>query len=141
MARTDGGSAARPATATRTNIHLGVADVQRATAFYEALLGGLPRVRDRVFAVFELAAPPLVLTIFTHPDPAALSRLCYALDVPRPEHVGAAAVALRRAGARLRLQDSGLEVNDPDGNTWKIRFVPRARGMAVVRMRGEEGAR
>jgi catechol 2,3-dioxygenase-like lactoylglutathione lyase family enzyme len=124
----------RPA---RTHIYLGVEDADRSILFYEALLGGPPSTRNPGVTVFEFEAPPLVLTLETHPRPADLAHNRFALVVPEPEHVGKAAVALRRAGARLRLQDEGIEANDPDGNTWKVRFVPHAKGRSVVAVRAE----
>jgi catechol 2,3-dioxygenase-like lactoylglutathione lyase family enzyme len=123
----------------RTHIYLGVEDIDQSALFYEALLGGPPASRNTGITVFEFDAPPLVLTIETHPHPAALGPHGFAHDVPEPEHVGKAAIALRRAGARLRLQDEGIEVRDPDGNTWKVRFVPSAKGRTVVSIR--EGVR
>ena len=119
----------------RTHIYLGVEDVDQSSVFYEALLGGPPASRNTGITVFEFDAPPLVLTIETHPHPAALGSHGFALDVPEPEHVGKAAIALRRAGARLRLQDEGIEARDPDGNSWKVRFVPSAKGPSVVSIR------
>jgi hypothetical protein len=38
---------------------------------------------------------------------------------------------LRRAGVRLRLADEGIEAHDPDGNAWRVRFVPSSKGRAV----------
>jgi hypothetical protein len=134
MARTDAEGVPNPSRGATTIIHLGVADVKPSAALYEALLGGPPRFRHHRMVVFEAAAPPLALLVFAHPDAKGLPPVRYALDVPRPEHVGSAAVALRRVGARLRLQDAGFETSDPDGNTWRIRFVPRAPGMAVTRI-------
>jgi catechol-2,3-dioxygenase len=121
----------------RTHIYLGVEDNDQSALFYEALLGGPPASRNSGITVFEFEAPPLVLTLETHPHPGALGHTRYALVVPEPEHVGRAAVALRRAGARLRLQDEGIEACDPDGNTWKVRFVPFAKGRSVVPIREE----
>ncbi len=119
----------------RTYIYLGVEDVEQSALFYEALLGGPPSSRDNGVTVFEFDAPPVVLTIETHPRPSALPLHGFALVVPEPEHVGKAAIALRRAGARLRLQDEGIEARDPDGNTWKVRFVPSARAREIVPIR------
>ncbi len=118
----------------RTHIYLGVEDVNQSAVFYEALLGGPPASRDPGITVFEFDAPPLVLTIASRSHPAKASGPThrFALVVPQPEHVGEAAIALRRAGARLRLQDEGIEARDPDGNTWKVRFVPSAKARSVV---------
>jgi hypothetical protein len=56
----------------------------------------------------------------------------FALVVNEPQQVGHAAIALRRAGIQLRLEDDGIEASDPDGNAWRVRFVPSAKGRAVV---------
>jgi catechol-2,3-dioxygenase len=124
----------------RTHIYLGVEDADQSALFYEALLGGPPASRNSGITVFEFEAPPLVLTLETSPRARHAPRgahAWWALDVPEPERVGKAAVALRRAGARLRLQDEGIEARDPDGNTWKVRFVPHIKGCAVVSIREE----
>ena len=115
-----------------THIYLGVEDVDRSALFYQALLGGPPATRSQDAAIFRFDAPPLVLTIESSTPVAASPPLRLALVVPDPENVGQAAIALRRAGAQLRLQDEGIEARDPDGNTWKVRFVPSAKARAVV---------
>ncbi len=144
-------------TLPRTHIRLGVDDSTRSTAFYEALFGAPPASRNANIIVFELEEPALLLVLETRPRkgeprarveslprrgrrrqaprpiaPIAASHARYALVVPQPEHVGKAAVALWRAGAPLRLQDQGIETIDPDGNSWKVRFVPFARHPAVI---------
>lgn len=116
----------------RTHIYLGVEDVEQSSSFYEALLGGPPCSRDTGVRIFELDAPPLVLTLENRGRSGVPRAHAFALVVLDPEHVGKAAIALRRAGARLRLQDEGIEARDPDGNTWKVRFVPWAKARAVV---------
>jgi catechol 2,3-dioxygenase-like lactoylglutathione lyase family enzyme len=145
----------------RTHIRLGIDDSIRSTAFYEALFGGPPASRNANVIVFEFDEPALLLVLETRPatgpardrvasvarrgrrrkaqlpTPATQGR--YALVVPEPEHVGKAAVALWRAGAPLRLQDQGIETIDPDGNSWKVRFVPFARRLAVISVSVEGG--
>jgi len=138
----------------RTHIRLGVDDSTRSTAFYEALFGGPPASRNANVIVFEFDEPALLLVLETLPAkggpgdraprparrgrrpkgvrPISAARSRYALVVPDPEHVGKAAVALWRAGAPLRLQDQGIETLDPDGNSWKVRFVPFARRLCVI---------
>ncbi|MGA2451326.1 MAG: VOC family protein [Polyangiaceae bacterium] len=64
--------------------------------------------------------------------PAARRPSVFVLVVNKPEQVGHAAIALRRAGVRLTLEDQGIEAHDPDGNTWRVRFVPSAASRAVV---------
>jgi catechol 2,3-dioxygenase-like lactoylglutathione lyase family enzyme len=64
--------------------------------------------------------------------PVESRRTTFVLVVNEPEHVGHAAIALRRAGVRLRLGDQGIEAHDPDGNTWRVSFVPTAKSRSVV---------
>jgi catechol 2,3-dioxygenase-like lactoylglutathione lyase family enzyme len=134
----------------RTHIRLGVDDSTRSTAFYQALFGGPPASRTAEVIVFEFDEPDLLLVLETrlavrHPrgrtkslarrvprHPATTAQARYALVVPDPELVGRAAVALWRVGAPLRLQDQGIETFDPDGNTWKIRYVPFTGKPAVI---------
>jgi hypothetical protein len=145
----------------RTHIRLGIDDSIRSAAFYEALFGGPPASRNANVVVFEFDEPALLLVLETRPAsgpprdrvasaarrgrrrqaPLAISATHgrYALVVPEPEHVGKAAVALWRAGAPLRLQDQGIETIDPDGNSWKVRFVPFARRLAVISVATEGG--
>jgi hypothetical protein len=136
---------------------LGIDDSVRSTAFYEALFGGPPASRNANVIVFEFDEPALLLVLETRPArgpvagvprrgrrrkaqvPTSAAQGRYALVVPEPEHVGKAAVALWRAGAPLRLQDQGIETIDPDGNSWKVRFVPFARRLAVISVSMEGG--
>jgi catechol 2,3-dioxygenase-like lactoylglutathione lyase family enzyme len=137
---------------SKTIIVLRVDDASKSAAFYEALLGGPPAHRSAQSAVFEFDSPPLVLTIeerpgvrrstVRHPSPARASGPLHeapfranaplALMVAEPQQVGDAAIRLRRAGIRLRVHDEGIEANDPDGNPWRVRFVPSTPGRTVV---------
>jgi catechol 2,3-dioxygenase-like lactoylglutathione lyase family enzyme len=133
----------------KTHIHLGVNDAGRSAAFYQALLGAPPAHRAPGVAVFEFDSPPLVLTLKAPDDRVLVTegrrprngrggrRSGFALLVTEPEHVGDAAVALLRAGMRLRLEDSGLETRDPDGNEWRVRFRPHGKGREVVQTEKE----
>jgi catechol 2,3-dioxygenase-like lactoylglutathione lyase family enzyme len=108
-------------------------DVFRSAAFYEALLGVPPVVRRDGLAVFELESSSLSLTLEDHPRiRRAPPHPAFALVVPEPQHVGDAAIRLRRARVQLMVADHGIDVKDPDGNAWCVRFVPSARGPAVV---------
>jgi hypothetical protein len=140
----------------KTQIHLKVVDTNRSSAFYEALLGAAPAVRSAHVAIFELDSPPLVLTLEEHPDahrarprpprrararavkgwedPARDARPSpkFALLLNEPRELGTAAIALRRAGVPLRLEDQAIEALDPDGNAWRVRFVPSTPDRTVV---------
>jgi catechol 2,3-dioxygenase-like lactoylglutathione lyase family enzyme len=147
----------------RTHIRLGVDDSARSTAFYEALFGGPPASRNTNVIVFEFEEPALLLVLESRPTKGvpqtrpkragrhdarrkgphsvptghSTTQARYALVVPDPEDVGKAAVALWRAGAPLRLQDQGIETIDPDGNSWKVRFVPFTKRPAVITVSAE----
>jgi catechol 2,3-dioxygenase-like lactoylglutathione lyase family enzyme len=143
----------------KSHIHLDADDLVRSSAFYEALLGAPPSRRSGSVAIFEFDSPPLVLTLEQRPL-AARAKVTgnvgqrrrrhdeslprphprFALVVNEPQQVGHAAIALRRAGVQLRLEDEGIEAKDPDGNAWRVRFVASAKGRAVVAA-GEEGRR
>ena len=144
----------------RVHIRLGVRDAGRSRAFYEALFGSHASRQSDVHAVFEIDSPPVVLALELEAEAtraSALSskrgiarggrrdidglgrgpqtgsgRASFVLVVNDPEHVGHTAIALRRAGVRLRLEDQGIEAHDPDGNKWRVRFVPTAKSRAVI---------
>jgi catechol 2,3-dioxygenase-like lactoylglutathione lyase family enzyme len=115
----------------KTHIELDVGDADQSAAFYEALFGAPPARRSAAMAVFEFDSPPLVLTL-RRPARRVGRQGRFALVVTEPEHVGYAAIALRRVGVRLRLEDQGIEASDPDGNAWRVKFVPDARGRSVI---------
>jgi catechol-2,3-dioxygenase len=118
---------------TRARIELQVRDADRSAAFYSALLRSDPTHRDPDGAVFELESPPLALTLRRIPRARkAPGILCFAIVVLQPQHVGRAAIALRKAGIALQLQDGGIMTHDPDGNGWSVRFVPMAPEPAVI---------
>ena len=121
----------------KTHIHLPVEDAGQSAAFYEALLGAPPARQSAACAVFDFDSPPLVLTVEERTRPGrprtrrgdASGR--FSLVVTAPQHVGRAAIALRRAGVPLRLGDQAIEARDPDGNAWQVRFVESAPGRSV----------
>lgn len=112
----------------KTHIHLAVEDANRSAAFYEALLGAPSSRRSPLAAIFELESPPLILTL-ERSERATPSR--FSLLLIEPRHVADAAIALRRAGIRIRLADEGLEAVDPDGNSWSVRLAPSSVGRSV----------
>jgi catechol 2,3-dioxygenase-like lactoylglutathione lyase family enzyme len=110
---------------SRTRIVLRVRNAEKSAAFYEALLSAKPARRTASMASFETDRPPLLLTVEeTRRTGSARSR--FSLWVETPRQVGDTAIALRRAGASLRLEDRGLEAVDPDGNAWHIRLAAQA---------------
>jgi catechol-2,3-dioxygenase len=115
-----------------THLRLDVRNADLSVPFYAALLGVPPSRPSDGRAVFAVESPPLVLTLEQRAHKRAPAPTRHDLVVTEPEHVGDAAMALRRAGVRLRLEDQGIEACDPDGHAWRIRFVPTAKGRAVV---------
>ena len=125
---------------SKTHIHLDVDDACQSATFYEALLGAPPARQSSVAAVFDFDSPPLVLTVEERGHGKHARRAAraarqgsarFSLVVTQPQHVGIAAIALRRAGVQLRLEDSAIEAEDPDGNAWQVRFVESAPGRFV----------
>ncbi|MGH7438275.1 MAG: VOC family protein [Polyangiaceae bacterium] len=117
----------------KPRIELHVEDADRSAAFYAALLQTDADRSQGAAAVFDLESPPLTLTLTprTKGGPSrSLAR--FALVVLKPEDIGHTAIALRRAKVRLRLEDAGIVTQDPDGNDWRVRFVPSAREPAVL---------
>jgi catechol 2,3-dioxygenase-like lactoylglutathione lyase family enzyme len=136
----------------KAQIHLDVGDAERSAIFYEALLGASPARPVPGTAVFDLESPPLILTVEQRGTARAITLgpaperkngrgrskkrrtplVRFDLLVNDARHVGDAAVALRRAGARLLLQDRGIEAHDPDGNAWRVRLAPSAKRRTLV---------
>jgi catechol 2,3-dioxygenase-like lactoylglutathione lyase family enzyme len=139
---------------TKIHIRLGVTDVERSVTFYSALLSAPPTDHRPATALFDLDSPPLVLTVQhqtrerrqtgqrgLRPQGQGTTRdakveFCphsrFVLIVNDPRQIGDTCIALRRAGVPLRLEDQGIDVADPDQNSWRVRFVPSARGRIVV---------
>ena len=125
---------ASPASAPTTRMHVGLAvtDIASSTAFYEALLGHGPTKVQPGYTKFDLADPPLNLSLTQLPSAKAAAR-------PGQAHFGvqvASEEAVREA--RERVTGSGREVRDeervtccyavqtkfwstdPDGNEWEV---------------------
>jgi hypothetical protein len=100
---------------------------------------GRPTRKARSIAQAAQAVEP-ERTRATPAGAPAYAEETFALVVTEPEHVGKAAVALWRTGARMRLGDTGIETRDPDGNAWNVRFVPGTKERAIVALSGENGA-
>jgi catechol 2,3-dioxygenase-like lactoylglutathione lyase family enzyme len=114
---------------SRATIVLRVRNAEKSAAFYEALLSAKPARRTPSMASFETDRPPLLLTVEESRRGTRRSR--FSLWVETPRQVGDTAIALRRAGASLRLEDRGLEALDPDGNAWRIRLASPSQALAT----------
>ena len=117
----------------KPRIELHVEDPDRSAAFYSALLRTEADRSNGPATVFDLESPPLTLTLTPRATGGPRRSLArFALVVLRPEDIGHAAIALRRAKVKLRLEDAGIVTQDPDGNGWRVQFVPSARAAAVL---------
>src|SRR5262245_42787307 len=108
---------------------LNVSDLQRSIAFYRVLLGAEPAKVRSDYAKFDLAEPPLVLSL-NPARPAAGGHLNHAgLRMRNSEELVEVQRRLEAAGLATQRED-GVEccyarqtkfwVNDPDGALWEI---------------------
>lgn len=114
----------------KVHVALNVNDVERSVKFYRAMFGLAPVKRKPGYAKFDIAEPPLNLTL-NHEgrvtDPGALNHL--GVEVASTADVVAAKERLRQAALATfdemnvdccyALQDK-IWVTDPDGNRWEI---------------------
>lgn len=130
----NGQSAVEFTTPTRVHIALSVRDAERSAIFYRHLFAQEPtKVRPR-YAKFEVADPPLNLTLNedanqqTRPGPSAH----FGVQVKSTETVARIAARLQATGLKPRLEDAvsccyamqdKAWVTDPDGNAWEIFVV------------------
>jgi catechol 2,3-dioxygenase-like lactoylglutathione lyase family enzyme len=115
--------------ATLCHISLNVSDLARAVDFYRVLFGGEPAKRRPDYAKFELADPPLVLSLEPnrHAAGGALNHLGFRL--PDSETLVQFQQRLEAAGIHSQ-REEGVEccyarqtkfwVTDPDRNLWEI---------------------
>ncbi|HEV3119683.1 MAG TPA: ArsI/CadI family heavy metal resistance metalloenzyme [Gemmataceae bacterium] len=116
-------------TATRCHISLNVSDLARAVDFYRVLFGREPAKRRPDYAKFELADPPLVLSLEPnrHAAGGALNHLGFRL--PDSETLVQFQQRLEAAGIHSQ-REEGVEccyarqtkfwVTDPDRNLWEF---------------------
>ena len=114
----------------RLHIALNVADLQRSIEFYRRALGCEPAKRRDDYAKFELAEPPLVLSLNPASPAAGPQRLSH-LGVRLPDAAALAAARERLSAAGLELREerevaccyatqNKLWARDPDGNDWEF---------------------
>ncbi len=132
-----GQSAVAFATPTRVHIALSVRDTERATTFYRHLFAQEPTKARPGYAKFEVADPPVNLTLNTdaeqrtRPGPSAH----FGVQVKSTQAVAQIAARLQAAGLNPRLEEAvsccyavqdKAWVTDPDGNAWEIFVVLEA---------------
>ena len=144
----NGQSAVEFATPARVHIALSVRDTERSATFYQHLFAQEPtKVRPR-YAKFEVADPPLNLSLHedanqqTRPGPSAH----FGVQVKSTETVARIAARLQATGLKPRLEDAvsccyavqdKAWVTDPDGNAWEIFVVLDADVPDAVRKKRE----
>ncbi len=124
-------SAVEFATNTRIHVALESADVERSIGFYETLFGQPPTKVRPGYAKFEVADPPVNLSLNASPSarPAASH---FGVQVKSTEAVSEATERFRAAGLTTETEDNvtccyavqdKVWVKDPDGNAWEIFVV------------------
>lgn len=117
----------------RVHVALNVSDIERSVAFYKAMFGSDPVKLKPGYAKFDVADPPLNLTLNYNGEVrerGALNHL--GIQVPSTQHVLAAKKRFTDAGLATReemntdccyaLQDK-VWVADPDGYRWEVFVV------------------
>ena len=122
------------ATPARVHVGLSVRDVESAAHFYQYLFAQEPTKVRPHYAKFEVADPPVNLTLHedtdrqTQPGPSAH----FGVQVKSTDTVAKIATRLQTAGLNPRLEDAisccyavqdKAWVTDPDGNAWEIFVV------------------
>jgi len=117
--------------ATRVHIGLPVSDIERSVFFYRALLELEPTKTRDGFARFEVADPPLNLTLHVRQgaNGPAFDASHFGIQVRSAEAVSERARRLAEAGLTPKreeqvtccyaVQDKAW-VTDPDGNEWEV---------------------
>ena len=138
------------ATPTRVHIGLSVRDAERSALFYRHLFAQEPTKRRPGYAKFEVADPPVNLTLNTdaerqtRPGPSAH----FGVQVKSIETVAQVATRLQAAGLNPRLEEAvsccyavqdKAWVTDPDGNAWEIFVVLDADAPDYTRKKRNAG--
>ena len=146
----NGQSAVEFATPTRVHIGLSVRDTERSITFYRHLFAREPTKVRPGYAKFEVADPPVNLTLNadaerqTRPGPSAH----FGVQVKSTETVARIAARLQATGLNPRLEDAvsccyavqdKAWVTDPDGNAWEIFVVLDADAPDYTRTKRNAG--
>ena len=120
-------------TVLKTHVALNVTNIEKSVTFYQAMFGVIPVKHKVDYAKFDLANPPLNLTLNlaqTVEQNGTLSHL--GVQVESSQDVQAAIHRFKEAGLTLfeekdtnccyALQDK-VWVTDPDGNRWEVFVV------------------
>ncbi len=121
---------------TESRIHMGLAvkNLEKSIAFYTSLLGQPPTKTRPRYAKFEVAEPPVNLSLNEvggetgQNNPVAH----FGIQVKRSEAVKQIADRLQQAGLETRIEENvtccyavqdKVWVADPDGNNWEVYVV------------------
>ncbi len=127
-------SAIQFATARRIHFSLAVSSIDRSTLFYQALFDAEPTKTRPGYARFEVAEPPLNLSIIQSIEakgPADASSH-FGIQVKSTDTVGVMRQRLELAGLATRIEDSvncchavqdKIWILDPDGHRWEVFVV------------------
>jgi catechol 2,3-dioxygenase-like lactoylglutathione lyase family enzyme len=127
-------SAVQFETASRIHIGLAVKDLDRSLDFYRTLLGQEPTKTRPHYAKFEVAEPPVNLSLnevggATGPNHPVAH---FGVQVKLTEAVKAIADRLAKAGLETRVEENvtccyavqnKVWATDPDGNPWEVFVV------------------
>ena len=146
----NGQSAVEFATPTRVHIGLSVRDAERSATFYRHLFAQEPTKVRPGYVKFEVADPPVNLTLNTdaerqtRPGPSAH----FGVQVKSTETVARIAAQLQVAGLNPYLEEAvsccyavqdKAWVTDLDGNAWEIFVVLEADGPDYARKKRTSG--
>jgi catechol 2,3-dioxygenase-like lactoylglutathione lyase family enzyme len=118
-----------PPQSVRFHLSLNVSDLARSVAFYRTLFGVEPAKLRHDYAKFEVADPPLVMSL--EPTPRGAGGALNHLGFRMPDSAGLVAMQRRLEEAGVRSQrEEGVEccyarqtkfwVHDPDGTLWEV---------------------
>ncbi len=132
----DNSSAVDFATKMRAHIALACVDVERSIGFYRELLSQEPTKVREGYAKFEVAEPPLNLTLNYSPEsPRQVMPAHFGVQVKSTGEVMTKLAAMSRAGFSARTEEGvgccfaiqdKVWFEDPDGNQWEVFVVTQA---------------
>lgn len=121
---------------TRSRIHVGltVARLERVVPFYEALLGQAPTKRRPGYVKFEVAEPPVNLTLNEVPghEPRHGAASHFGIQVKSSDEVEAWGARMRQAGFETMTEERAaccyavqdkVWIHDPAGHRWEVFVV------------------
>lgn len=123
----------------RIHMALAVKNLEKSVAFYRRLLGMNPTKTRPGYAKFELADPPVNLSLNESREPTGPNNAVahYGIQVKSTAAVNEMQESLAKAGVKSVAEDevtccyavqSKIWVTDPDGNKWEVFVVTNNEG-------------